>query len=126
MTGVYVQNGGRNYGPNDFIDETKFVFEDSADDVERYIVADPTNPDSTAQSEKARATERPPIFDITVDPVTGAITKVDVINILRFAVPPEFKIVTASGTGAILKPIFGTIPPVTVQKGLFTVIDCVS
>jgi hypothetical protein len=127
MTGVYVQNPGRNYGPNDFIDETRFVYETTAEDAVRYIAADPNNPDSTAQSEQERATtERPPIFNITVDPVTGGITNVEVINILRFAVPPEFKIVTASGTGAILKPIFGTIPPVTTQKGLFTVIDCVS
>lgn len=136
MTAVYVQNPGSGYGPDDFIDETKFIFEDTPDavddeQIDNLIGSDPTrpitDPDNTPESERQRRKDRPNrLFDITVDPVTGGITKVEVINILRFAVPPEFKIRTGGGTGAILKPIFGPIPVVARQQRVFNVIDCVS
>ena len=135
MTAVFVQNPGSGYGPDDFIDETKFIFEDTPDavddeQIDNLIGSDPTRPitdsDNTPESERQRRKDRPNrLFDITVDPVTGGITKVEVINILRFAVPPEFKIRTGGGTGAILKPIFGPIPVVARQQRVFNVIDCV-
>jgi len=65
-----------------------------------------------------------PIFDLRVDE-NGAITEVKVLNILRFdETLPIIKVVSETGSGAILKPIFG-LPPTDRQVGIISAIDCV-
>jgi len=65
-----------------------------------------------------------PIFDLRVDE-NGAITEVKGLNILRFdETLPIIKVVSETGSGAILKPIFG-LPPTDRQVGIISAIDCV-
>ena len=65
-----------------------------------------------------------PVFDLGVNPETGGIAAVRVLNILKYSVPPVIKILSKSGQGAVIRPVFGEIPE-SVQGEVFTVIDCV-
>ena len=47
-----------------------------------------------------------------------------VLNILKYDVPPVIKVLSKTGKGAVLRPVFGEIPE-SVQGEVFTVIDCV-
>jgi|14BtaG_2_1085337.scaffolds.fasta_scaffold00925_5 hypothetical protein len=66
-----------------------------------------------------------PIYDIVTDD-NGGILEVKVLNILRFdETLPEFRILSETGSGAILKAGFGKIPTGTGQVGIISAIDCV-
>ena len=65
-----------------------------------------------------------PVFDLVVNPETGGVEAVRVLNILRFETPPVLKILSANGQGAVIRPVFGEIPE-AVQTDVLTVIDCV-
>ena len=47
-----------------------------------------------------------------------------VLNILKYDTPPVIKVLSATGQGAVLRPVFGEIPE-GVQQDVITVIDCV-
>ena len=64
-----------------------------------------------------------PSFELVIDPVTGGIAAVKVLNTLRFETPPVLSIVSSTGQGAVIRPIFGPIPE-PAQQGVLTVIDC--
>ena len=65
-----------------------------------------------------------PVYELVVNPETGGIEAVRVLNILRFETPPVLKVLSKTGQGAVLRPVFGEIPE-AVQTGVLTVIDCV-
>ena len=65
-----------------------------------------------------------PTYELVVDPDTGSVVAVKVLNILKYQVPPVLKILSENGRGAVLRPIFGDIPPAR-QEGVLTVIDCI-
>jgi hypothetical protein len=66
-----------------------------------------------------------PIYDIVTDD-NGGILEVKVLNILRFdETLPEFRILSETGSGAILKAGFGKIPTGTGQVGIISAIDCI-
>ena len=65
-----------------------------------------------------------PVFDLVVNPETGGIEAVKVLNILKYDTPPVIKVLSATGQGAVLRPVFGEIPE-GVQQDVITVIDCV-
>ncbi len=65
-----------------------------------------------------------PTYELVIDPTTGGINAVKVLNALRFTAPPVLTVVSSTGEGAILRPIFGPIPE-DQQQGVITVVDCV-
>jgi len=139
---VIVENPGTGYTPGDQIDEDVFVtqFPTGLPVIDRPITSDdptvdPDDPDKVAdpytklvpetQRVRLKDVKNKPVFDLVVNPETGGIEAVRVLNILRFEAPPVLKIVTESGYGAVIRPVFGEIPP-AVQGEVMTVIDCVS
>ena len=141
LTTVFVENGGEGYAPGDQIDETVFVYPTGLPDVETGTPAPPAPgqvvpTDETLipdpYTELVEPTQRialqnvsgSPIFDVQVDPETGAINAVRVLNTLRFETPPVLKVISSQGHGAVLRPVFGELPPAAQQEPL-TVIDCV-
>jgi len=66
-----------------------------------------------------------PAFDVTIDPETGGVQSVAVLNILRYDVPPVIEMKSATGNGAILRPVFGTIPEAIVPQQVSIVVDCI-
>ena len=145
VTTVFVENPGTGYSPGDNIDETIFVYDpgitDAVPDVggttPEVQKVDPTTgedipsdvPDPykelipTGQRITAANIKDKPSFELVIDPVTGGIAAVKVLNTLRFETPPVLSIVSSTGQGAVIRPIFGPIPE-PAQQGVLTVIDC--
>ena len=144
VTTVFVENPGTGYTPGDKIDETIFVYDPGItdlvdDDVTTPEVqrVDPTTGEDipsdvadpykelipTGQRITAANIKDKPSFELVIDPVTGGIAAVKVLNTLRFETPPVLSIVSSTGQGAVIRPIFGPIPE-PVQQGVLTVIDC--
>ena len=150
VTTVYVEDGGTGYTPGDKIDETVNVFPVGFPDPITgtastiTITPEPPRPDPTDPTvtlppdvpdpftglvpEPQRVTltnaKDRPTYELVVDPDTGSVVAVKVLNILKYQVPPVLKILSENGRGAVLRPIFGDIPPAR-QEGVLTVIDCI-
>ena len=135
VTTVFVENPGSGYVPGDKIDESVYitVFPTGLPPVDDIIVEpeDPTIvPDPytklipTGERVALQNVTDKPVFDLVVNPETGGIEAVRVLNILKYDTPPVFKVLSKTGQGAILRPVFGEIPP-DVQTGVLTVVDCV-
>ena len=135
VTTVIVEDPGSGYVVGDKIDESIFVFQPGFPDVDPdsvdpsvapELIPDPyTNllPEGTQRVALGNVKDQP-IYDIIVNPETGGVEAVKVLNILKYDVPPVIKVLSATGTGAVLRPVFGEIPE-AVQKDVLTVIDCV-
>ena len=139
---VFVEDPGTGYKPGDKIDETVFIttfptgFPDpdvgigptptgsvSSDDP--TLVPDPfTELVPTGERVQLQNVTDKPVFDLVVNPNTGGIEAVRVLNILKYDVPPVIRILSETGEGAVLRPVFGEIPE-GVQQDVITVIDCV-
>ena len=89
------------------------------------LVVDPTTPlvPEIQRVQLKNATDKT-IFDVVIDPETGGVSAVRVLNILKYEVPPVLKIASTTGNGAVLRPVFGEIPE-DVQTDVITVVDCV-
>ena len=135
LTTVFVEDPGSGYVPGDKIDESVYVtvFPTGLPPVDDIIVEpeDPTIvPDPytklipTGERVALQNVTDKPVFDLVVNPETGGIEAVRVLNILKYDTPPVFKVLSKTGQGAILRPVFGEIPP-EVQTGVLTVVDCV-
>ena len=144
LTTVFVEDPGTGYTPDDTIDETIFTIEfpTGFPDTEVGIgtpttTTDPDDPDynpelipdpytklvPTGERVQLQNLTDRPVFDLVVNPTTGGIEAVRVLNILKYSVPPVIKVISPTGSGAVLRPVFGEIPP-EAQKGVITVIDC--
>ena len=144
LTTVFVEDPGTGYTPDDKIDETIFTIEfpTGFPDTEVGIgtpttTTDPDDPDynpelipdpytklvPTGERVQLQNLTDRPVFDLVVNPTTGGIEAVRVLNILKYSVPPVIKVLSPTGSGAVLRPVFGEIPP-EAQKGVITVIDC--
>ena len=108
VTGIYIIDPGEGYTPGDQIDEDVFVYQ----------------PEVTPDALTIQPEDPNRVFDVVV--VDGRVVKVNVINIVRFETLPILTVKSKTGRGAVLRPIFGDIPPDIGQRGVFTVIDCVS
>ena len=137
ITTVFVETPGTGYTPGDKIDETVFVYPTGLPDPEGGDAPDPdkiSDPELVPDPYTALVPEvdRPvlnkvtdkPVYELVVNPETGGIEAVRVLNILRFETPPVLKVLSKTGQGAVLRPVFGEIPE-AVQTGVLTVIDCV-
>ena len=142
LTTVFVEDPGSGYIPGDVIDESVFVVEyptgfadpevgigtpTTVDPDDPSIVSDPyvnLVPKEGTQRVTLANISSKPTFDIVVNPETGGIEAVRVLNILKYDTPPVIKVLSTTGQGAVLRPVFGEIPP-DVQTGFITVIDCV-
>ena len=146
LTTVFVEDPGTGYVPGDTIDETIFItefptgFPDPDVGIGTPItttITDPDDPDynpelipdpytslvPTGERVQLQNLTDRPVFDLVVNPDTGGIEAVRVLNILKYSVPPVIKIISPTGSGAVLRPVFGEIPP-EAQQGVITVIDC--
>ena len=142
VTTVFVEDPGSGYLPGDTIDETILTFSPGFPDPvsgtgepitvqpapsdDPDITPDPyTNllPEGTQRVTLAGVADQP-VYDLVVNPETGGIEAVKVLNILKYDVPPVIKVLSKTGKGAVLRPVFGEIPE-SVQGEVFTVIDCV-
>ena len=65
-----------------------------------------------------------PDFDIVIE--DGRIISVKPINIIQVNVLPKLRVVSGSGSGALLKPIIGRLPESKPGQKLIQVIDCVT
>ena len=63
-------------------------------------------------------------FDVVID--EGRIISVKPINIIQVNVLPKLRVVSGSGSGALLKPIIGRLPESKPGQKIIQVIDCVS
>ena len=139
VTTVFVENPGSGYVVGDKIDETILTFKPGfPSSVTGTGLADvqvaPDDPDLVADPYTKLVPEpqrvslsniaEKPVFDLVVNPETGGVEAVRVLNILRFEPPPVLKILSANGQGAVIRPVFGEIPE-AVQTDVLTVIDCV-
>ena len=142
---MFVEDPGTGYVPGDTIDESIYIttFPTGFPDTETGIgtpittTPDPDDPDydptlvtdpytkliPTGERGALQNVTDKPVFDLVVNPETGGIEAVRVLNILKYSVPPVIKILSKSGQGAVLRPVFGEIPPAA-QQGVITVIDC--
>ena len=136
ITTVFVETPGSGYIPGDTIDESIFVtvYPQGLPSDDPEIVTPPDDPDLVADPYTKLVPEpqrvslsniaEKPVFDLVVNPETGGVEAVRVLNILRFETPPVLKILSANGQGAVIRPVFGEIPE-AVQTDVLTVIDCV-
>ena len=148
ITTMYVEDPGTGYTPGDKIDETVFVYDQGLPNSDggrgtqtgistEIVRTDPTTgeklpsdvPDPymdliepgkriTVSNLKDRQT-----FELVIDPATGGINAVKVLNSLKFETAPVLRIITSTGSGAVIRPIFGTLPER--QGEVLTVVDCV-
>ena len=119
VTTVIVEDPGRGYVPGDQIDETVFIFQTGFA---------PSDDDEFTDAYANLTTEeilKTPIFDVKVDPDTGGVQSVEVLNILKYDVPPVIEMKSATGIGAVLRPVFGTIPEAKAPAKVAKVIDCI-
>ena len=136
LTTVFVEDPGSGYVPGDSIDETVFIttFPTGFTPPDREITETPDDPTLVSDPKTnlvptgqrvalANVTDKP-VFDLVVNPETGGIEAVKVLNILKYDTPPIIKVISATGNGAVLRPVFGEIPE-GVQQDVITVIDCV-
>ena len=135
LTDIFIENPGTGYTPGDQIDEDVMIVDfptgfaappDAAIPADApELVVDPTTPlvPEAQRVQLKNATDKT-IFDVVIDPETGGVTAVRVLNILKYEVPPVLKIASTTGNGAVLRPVFGEIPE-AVQTDVITVVDCV-
>ena len=134
LTTVFVENPGTGYTPGDQINEDIMIVDfptgfaappDAIPADTPELVADPTTPlvPEVQRVQLKNATDKT-IFDVVIDPETGGVSAVRVLNILKYEVPPVLKIASTTGNGAVLRPVFGEIPE-AVQTDVITVVDCV-
>ena len=136
LTTVFVENPGSGYVTGDTIDESVFIttFPTGFTPPDREITETPDDPTLVSDPKiklvptgqrvaLTNVTDRP-VFDLVVNPETGGIEAVKVLNILKYDTPPVIKVLSATGQGAVLRPVFGEIPE-GVQQDVITVIDCV-
>ena len=119
VTTVIVEDPGRGYVPGDQIDETVFIFQTGFA---------PSDDDEFTDAYANLTTEeilKTPVFDVKVDPDTGGVQSVEVLNILKYDVPPVIEMKSATGIGAVLRPVFGTIPEAKAPAKVAKVIDCI-
>ncbi len=132
VTTVIIEDPGSGYVQGDQIDESIFVFQTGIVQPPEDVVAD-TDPYSTlvepvgdqTPEQTAQDIINTPAFDVTIDPETGGVQSVAVLNILRYDVPPVIEMKSATGNGAILRPVFGTIPEAIVPQQVSIVVDCI-
>ena len=138
VTTVFVENPGKGYKPGDKIDETVFVIpaglppSEGQDPILPAIPSDDPDLVSDPYTKLVTPTQRQtvadiatkPIFELVVDPETGGVNAVRVQNVVKFETPPVLKILSETGDGAVLRPVFGDIPEAA-QVGVITVVDCV-
>ena len=115
VTTVIVEDPGRGYVPGDQIDETVFIFQTGFAPAEEDAYANLTTEEIL----------KTPVFDVKVDPETGGVQSVEVLNILKYDVPPVIEMKSATGIGAVLRPVFGTIPEAKAPARVAKVIDCI-
>ena len=115
VTTVIIEKPGRNYTPGDQIDETVFIFQTGFAPAEEDAYENLTTEEII----------QTPIFDVKIDPETGGVQSVEVLNILRYDVPPVIQMKSTTGVGAVLRPVFGTIPEAKAPTKLIKVIDCI-
>ena len=115
VTTVIVEDPGRGYVPGDQIDETVFIFQTGFAPAEEDAYANLTTEEIL----------KTPVFDVKVDPETGGVQSVEVLNILKYDVPPVIEMKSATGVGAVLRPVFGTIPEAKAPARVAKVIDCI-
>ena len=115
VTTVIVEDPGRGYVPGDQIDETVFIFQTGFAPAEEDAYANLTTEEIL----------KTPVFDVKVDPETGGVQSVEVLNILKYDVPPVIEMKSATGVGAVLRPVFGTIPEAKAPAKVAKVIDCI-
>ena len=114
-----MEDPGRGYVPGDQIDETVFIFQTGFA---------PSDDDEFTDAYANLTTEeilKTPIFDVKVEPDTGGVQSVEVLNILKYDVPPVIEMKSATGVGAVLRPVFGTIPEAKAPARVAKVIDCI-
>ena len=115
VTTVIIEKPGRNYTPGDQIDETVFIFQTGFAPAEEDAYENLTTEEII----------QTPIFDVKIDPETGGVQSVEVLNILSYDVPPVIEMKSTTGVGAVLRPVFGTIPEAKAPTKLVKVIDCI-
>tara|TARA_B100000902_G_scaffold398979_1_gene467793 strand:- start:4240 stop:6369 length:2130 start_codon:yes stop_codon:yes gene_type:complete len=132
ITTVHIGAGGTGYKPSDPI-----VIPGVSPTGNVYIPVPPTNvtwPDGDPVDPTTGIStfvtgpgfgQTTPIYQTVVDPDTGTIIEVKVLNILRFdETLPNIIVKSDTGTGAILRPVFGDVPKAT-QVGIISAIDCI-
>ena len=146
VTTVFVQDPGTGYTPGDSIIEENLITivpkgggfrdpdtQDTVDEEQQFDPATgepiPSNVVSAGaglvpETDLLINVSNKPTYELVIDPVTGGINSIKVLNILKFESQPIFTIKTKTGEGAILRPIFGPIPEER-QQGVLTVVDCV-
>ena len=129
ITTIQVETGGSGYQPGDVIvlpgiSTSGNVFIDTP------TAVDVSFPDGTPVGVSTFVTgpgfaKTTPIYEPIIDPITGSITQVKVLNILRFdEALPTIIVKSKTGNGAKLRPLFGNIPTDT-QVGIISAIDCI-
>ena len=126
ITDIIVTNPGSGYLPGDPV-TIPGVSEDGTFTITLpegpNIVFDPDDPDA-GPPEDGGIGSPSPIYEIVVDD-DGGIIDVKVLNILRFdETLPELRVLSETGSGAILRPVFGSFPTDR-QVGIISAIDCV-
>ena len=115
VTTVIIEKPGKGYTPGDQIDESVFIFQTGFAPAEEDAYENLTTEEII----------QTPIFDVKIDPETGGVQSVEVLNILSYDVPPVIEMKSTTGVGAVLRPVFGTIPEAKPPTKLVKVIDCI-
>ena len=148
ITTIFVEDPGTGYTKGDTIDETVFVYDeglpntDGGTGTQTGISTEIVRTDPTTGEEIPSDVPDPYLdliepgkritvsnlkdkqsFELVIDPATGGINAVKVLNSLKFETTPVLRIITSTGSGAVIRPIFGTIPER--QGEVLTVVDCV-
>ena len=99
---------------------------DSYEPDDTRIIIDPTTepPPPFNPEDPELGTLIEPDFDIVIE--DGRIISVKPINIIQVNVLPKLRVVSGSGSGALLKPIIGRLPESKPGQKLIQVIDCVT
>jgi hypothetical protein len=99
---------------------------DSYEPDDTRIIIDPTTepPPPFNPEDPELGTPIEPDFDIVIE--DGRIISVKPINIIQVNVLPKLRVVSGSGSGALLKPIIGRLPESKPGQKLIQVIDCVT
>ena len=99
---------------------------DSYEPDDTRIIIDPTiePPPPFNPEDPELGTLIEPDFDIVIE--DGRIISVKPINIIQVNVLPKLRVVSGSGSGALLKPIIGRLPESKPGQKLIQVIDCVT
>ena len=139
ITTVFVVNPGTNYRPGDTVSLPGISTSGNVYIPKPFIPGedfdplqpDPDTPGPIVPSPIGIGTTTP-IYEVVVDEDDGGIIEVKVLNILRFNEElPDLIVNSETGSGAILRPVFGRIPEDLLapggdrQVGIVSVIDCI-